>query len=289
MNEEKATQRDSQAELQAKPPMVSAEYESSIPSQDAGRVGASTSQVRSSQGDCHREHADHAQAEESIESNLPAQGFHQPDYEHTEDEEHAQVEQLPFGFGEPDQLLPDPLHGRPDHQATDEGGDEAVTPDLVGQRPGDDRQHQEGKPLGRVRHPPSLRSPPHEPAPCQADADADESAEAYLLQGETYPEVRGQALRFHRQDQEQRQEGHREAVVEPGLDVQGLAYAGRDARVAHHRLPKRGVGRGEHRPYDRRLPEGEIGELQRRSGGTQRYGQRHPDTKKAQGQSLVLS
>src|SRR5215217_505724 len=45
MNEEKATQRDSQAEPQAKPPMVSAGKDSSMPSQDAGWVGASTSQV----------------------------------------------------------------------------------------------------------------------------------------------------------------------------------------------------------------------------------------------------
>src|SRR5215211_8334153 len=49
MNEEKATQRDSQAEPQAKsrakPPMVSAGQDSSMPSQDAGWVGASTSQV----------------------------------------------------------------------------------------------------------------------------------------------------------------------------------------------------------------------------------------------------
>ena len=49
MNEEKATQRDSQAQPQAKsrakPPMVSAGQDSSMPSQDAGWVGASTSQV----------------------------------------------------------------------------------------------------------------------------------------------------------------------------------------------------------------------------------------------------
>jgi predicted PurR-regulated permease PerM len=49
MNEEKATQRDSQAEPQAqsraKPPMVSAGQDSSMPSQDAGWVGASTSRV----------------------------------------------------------------------------------------------------------------------------------------------------------------------------------------------------------------------------------------------------
>ena len=45
MNEEKATQRGSQAEPQAKLPMVSAGKDSSMPSQDAGWVGASTSQV----------------------------------------------------------------------------------------------------------------------------------------------------------------------------------------------------------------------------------------------------
>src|SRR5215203_2167352 len=49
MNGEKDTQRDSQAEPQAKPqaepPMVSAGQDSSMPSQDAGWVGASTSQV----------------------------------------------------------------------------------------------------------------------------------------------------------------------------------------------------------------------------------------------------
>src|SRR5215217_2010358 len=49
MNEEKATQRDSQAQPQAKsrakPPMVSAGQDSSMSSQDAGWVGASTSQV----------------------------------------------------------------------------------------------------------------------------------------------------------------------------------------------------------------------------------------------------
>ena len=45
MNEEKATQRDSQAEPQAQPPMVSAGPSASMPSQNAGWVRASTSQV----------------------------------------------------------------------------------------------------------------------------------------------------------------------------------------------------------------------------------------------------
>jgi predicted PurR-regulated permease PerM len=49
MNDEKDTQRDSQAEpraqSQVQPPMVSAGPSTSMPSQDAGRVGASTSQV----------------------------------------------------------------------------------------------------------------------------------------------------------------------------------------------------------------------------------------------------
>jgi predicted PurR-regulated permease PerM len=45
MNEEKATQRDSQAEPQAEPPMVSAGQDSSVPSQDVRWVRASTSQV----------------------------------------------------------------------------------------------------------------------------------------------------------------------------------------------------------------------------------------------------
>src|SRR5215210_1631119 len=49
MNEEKDTQRDSQAEpraqSQVQPPMVSAEPSTSMPSQDPGWVGASTSQV----------------------------------------------------------------------------------------------------------------------------------------------------------------------------------------------------------------------------------------------------
>jgi predicted PurR-regulated permease PerM len=49
MNEEKATQTDSQAEpqakSQAKPPMVSAEQDSSVPSRDAGWLRASPSQV----------------------------------------------------------------------------------------------------------------------------------------------------------------------------------------------------------------------------------------------------
>jgi predicted PurR-regulated permease PerM len=49
MNEEKATQSDSQAEpqakSQAKPPMVSAGLSASMPSQDTGWAGASTSQV----------------------------------------------------------------------------------------------------------------------------------------------------------------------------------------------------------------------------------------------------
>src|SRR5215204_4732152 len=44
-NEQRATQRDSQAEPHAKPESVPTEPNASIPSQDAGRVGASTSQV----------------------------------------------------------------------------------------------------------------------------------------------------------------------------------------------------------------------------------------------------
>jgi hypothetical protein len=133
--------------------------------------------------------------------------------------------------------------------------------------------------LERSGHPRSPRGPAHEPAPCQANADADEDAESYLLQGEAYPEVRGQALLFHRHDQEQRKKGHREAVVEPGLDVQGLADADRDARVAHHRLPERSVGRGEHRPDYRCLPEGEIREQHGSGSSTECDGERHPDAK----------
>src|SRR5215211_7258554 len=45
MSEEKATQRDSRAEPQAKPPMASAGQDSSMPSQDAARGRASPSQV----------------------------------------------------------------------------------------------------------------------------------------------------------------------------------------------------------------------------------------------------
>jgi predicted PurR-regulated permease PerM len=45
MSEDKATQRDSRAEPQAKPPMVSAGQDSSMPSQDAARGRASPSQV----------------------------------------------------------------------------------------------------------------------------------------------------------------------------------------------------------------------------------------------------
>ena len=37
---------------------------------------------------------------------------------------------------------------------------------------------------------PLLRGPPHQPAPNQPNAYADENTEAYLLQGEAYPEVR---------------------------------------------------------------------------------------------------
>ena len=82
----------------------------------------------------------HGEAEQGIHSNLPAQRLDQSDHKDTKDKEHAQVEQLPFGFGKPDQLLPNALHGRSDRQTTDEGCDEAVAPYLVGQRPGDDRQ-----------------------------------------------------------------------------------------------------------------------------------------------------
>src|SRR5215217_7139180 len=45
MNEEKATQRDSRAEPQARPPMVSAGPSAPMPSQDAARRRASPSQV----------------------------------------------------------------------------------------------------------------------------------------------------------------------------------------------------------------------------------------------------
>lgn len=74
------------------------------------------------------------------------------------------------------------------------------------------------------------------------------------------------------QAQEERQKGYGETVVEPGLDAQGLANADRDARVAHHGLAKRGVGGSEDYSHDGRLPEGEIGEHQRRYNGSQHDG-----------------
>src|SRR5215203_3312696 len=110
-----------------------------------------------------------------------------PEYEDTEDEEHAKVEQLPFGFAKPDQPLSDALHGWSDRQATDKGGDEAVAPDLVGKRPGNERQSQQDETLERFGHPPSFRGPPHQPAPNQPNAYADENTEADLLEGEAYP------------------------------------------------------------------------------------------------------
>src|SRR5688572_10728183 len=45
MNEEKITQSETQAQPQAKPPMVSKESDASVPSQDGGWASASTSQV----------------------------------------------------------------------------------------------------------------------------------------------------------------------------------------------------------------------------------------------------
>ena len=109
--------------------------------------------------------------------------------------------------------------------------------------------------------------------PARPNAHANENPETHLLQGEAYPDACGQVLLLGLcQGQEERQKGYGEAVVEPGLDVQGLANAGRDARVAHHRLAKRGVGGGEDDSHDGRLPEGEIGEHQRRDNGSQHDG-----------------
>ena len=51
------------------------------------------------------------------------------------------------------------------------------------------------------------------------------------------------------------QKGYRQAIVEPGFDVQGLAHAERDSRVAHHRLSEGRVGGGKDGAYDGCLPE----------------------------------
>src|SRR5829696_7085790 len=122
-----------------------------------------SAQVRPQQGKRHRQHANHGEAEEGIHSNLPAQRLDQSDHQDTKDKEHAQVEQLPFGFGKPDQLLTNTVHGRSYRQTTDEGRDEAVSSYLVGKRPGDQRQRKKGEASERSSHPLSLRSPVHKP------------------------------------------------------------------------------------------------------------------------------
>ena len=141
-----------------------------------------------------------------------------------------------------------------------------------------------------VGHPPTLRSLTYEPAPHKAYAYADENPKAHLLQGEAYPVACGLKLLFgHRQGQEERQEGHRQAVVEPGLDVQGLAYADWDAGIVHDRLPERSVGRREDGTYDGCLPESQIRKQQRRQNGPERDCEGHPYAQEAQGQSLILA
>jgi hypothetical protein len=90
------------------------------------------------------------------------------------------------------------------------------------------------------------------------------------------------------QGQKERQEGDRQAVVEPGLDVEGLADAYRDARVAYDRLAQRRVGRREDGTYDCCFPEREVGEQQRCGSGPQCDGERHSYAQEAQGQCLIL-
>ena len=92
-----------------------------------------------------------------------------------------------------------------------------------------------------------------------------------------------------RQGQEERQERHGQTIVEAGLDVEGLAQARGDTRVAHDRLAQGSVGGGEDGSHDSRLPEREVGEQQRRDGRSQRDGERHPYAEEAQRQSLVLA
>jgi hypothetical protein len=91
------------------------------------------------------------------------------------------------------------------------------------------------------------------------------------------------------QDQEECQERNREAIVETGFDVQCLAHLNRDPRVIHHRLAQCCVRGREHGAHDGGLPDGEIGEQQRRYYGPQRYGERHSYPQEAQWQCLVLS
>jgi hypothetical protein len=114
-------------------------------------------------------------------------------------------------------------------------------------------------------HPPSPRGPPQHPASCQTQANADENPKTYLLEGKAYPVTGWLKLHFGCcQGQKERQEGHRKAIVEPGLYVEGLAHVQGDARVVHNRLDQRRIGRSEDGTHDGCLPEGEIGQHQRR-------------------------
>ena len=131
-----------------------------------------------------------------------------------------------------------------------------LPPICVGQRPGYDRQGQQGEALERFVHPFSARSQAHQPPSRQANPDANENAESDLLHGEAYPDACGQVLLLGlRQGQEKSQKRHGQTVVEAGLHVKGLADARGDAGVAHDRLAQGRVGGGEDGSHDRGLPE----------------------------------
>jgi hypothetical protein len=111
----------------------------------------------------------------------------------------------------------------------------------AGERP--QRQSDKRQVLERVAHPAALLAPLHQHAADIAHGDARERSEEHLLGGEDRP-IGGALAAFGRPEAGE-QDHHRrqgDAVVEPALDVQGLADAHRHAPVADHGLAEGGVG-----------------------------------------------
>ena len=166
------------------------------------------------------------------------------DDQRTEDEEGQHLEDRAGVLGEFDEALGDFALGGAHRDPADEGGDQAVADRHVGEAEGDEGETDRVDPLvagGEA----AAREVMVKPAAEESEGDADQAAEQRLAD---------QLRRFAAgiaagagEDEEEEDERQRQAVVEPGLEVERVAYRARHQPRGDDGRGDDRVGRREHR------------------------------------------
>ena len=210
--------------------------------------------------------------------------------------EEAQGRQHVAGLlGEPDHARR-PHRGRhrgrrrtPPHDAEgepgDPGGDEAAAAerdgDAVAERGDAERRHL--APL--VAHPSAARGPGQQAGPGEPDGETHRGAEPERQREDL---GRARAGRVSRRPGEQHhEEGQRDPVVQPALDVEPPPDRRRDPRVGDGGLPEGRVGRRQDDREERQFPHGEARQQEPGAHRPEDHGQREPQPQEPERERVV--